>query len=312
MMTSGPTNFDDSQSPEPSLEPDPSVLTAYLSHIQWGEDYPEELLVMSEKEQRILDQRQQGRSFLDIAKEEGISSSDLEDYHRAGVGKRELLASREVDIHALGPSAQKILVLNDIFGAGWLEKHSSVIQRDTSNLIEYVGSMDATFGKGWRTQPWLWTVALEGVQAKTETYDKEFGPDWRIYPGLLTSSVKTVLTSARALPYLGVTRQNTPSHTYYNLLTTRLSTRQKKIVFIRRAILRHTQIYNTSQKRSFSTLGARRARQTEAERQIEQEELAELREFIATMGAKCLRESTSAIATQAYNKGLYKEPEDDS
>jgi hypothetical protein len=312
MMTSGPTNFEDSQLPEPGLESDPSVLTAYLSGISWGESYPEELLAISDTEQYILGKRQQGLRFIDMAEQEGVRADDLRDYYRAGAAKQELQASRAVDIHDLGTDAQRVLILNDIFGAGWEEKNHDIIQRDSSDLINYVGFMDSNFGVGWRQHDRLWSLGADGVQAKIEVYDRHLDPDWKAVPALVGVSVRTVLSSARALRYLGITRESTSKHAYYNLLKTRLATKQKRIIYIRRSILRHTQIRHSSQKRSISTLGARKAQQTEEERQTEQRELEELREFLTAMGAKCLLSSNRAITIKAYNKGLYKEPDESS
>jgi hypothetical protein len=297
MMTSGPrVDFKDTQLSEPSPEQDSPELRAYLSQIAWGEDYPEELLVVNDTEQYILD----------IAEQEGVRADDLRDYYRAGAAKQELQTSRAVDIHDLGLDAKRVLILNNIFGADWQDKNSDIIQRDSSDLINYVGFMDDVFGTGWRQHDRLWSLGTDGVQAKIETYDRHLDPDWSTVPPLVGVSIRTVLSSARALRTIGVTRENTPQHTYYRLLKTRLSTKQQRIIYIRRSILRHTQIRHSSQKRNIATLGARKARQTAKERRIEKRELEELREFLAAMGAKCLLSSNSAITAKAYARGLYK------
>ncbi|HEY5442605.1 MAG TPA: hypothetical protein VIJ68_03640 [Candidatus Saccharimonadales bacterium] len=279
----------------------PPDAAAYLDTIGWGENYPADWLVIGSKEQHALDIVQPGGSFRGVA-QSANESNFLKVYYHAALGKQELAESRDVDVQDLGEDAQRLLVLNKIFGPEWAKKEPLLMRGSIGRLLEVLAVMDEGVGRNARVYPSAWKLSPDTLRRKIEIYDRNLGPGWRVNANLLTVSPRTVLSSARALPYIGVTPAKAGS-TFYSLLPTTLSTKQQKVIHIRRSILDHTQIRHSSQKRRISTLGARKARQTEEDRQTELEELAELKRFIRHVGAKCLGASTKTIDVMAHEAG---------
>lgn len=313
--------------------PLPPIVREQLLDVSWGtEDYPTDLLLLSENEQHILEEVSTGLPMREIAKREGLPHSVATARYYTAVGKQEATSAFESDVLALSPLAQRVVVLNKLFGATWNRGNTVVINTEPEVVLKNAQELDELMGEkwkrcpqlsvipvdtlrerierydrvlspNWRNSPVLLTQSPDVVEQRAALYDQWFGEGWQMKPSILTNDPDTVISSARAMKTVGITQENTPPGPYFGLLGTTVGNKRKKAAFIRSSILGHQQIYIHETKKPISEIVRARQGQTPAEKELEAQEIEEFKIFVRHLGAKGLTFSTSSIRSWATAHG---------
>lgn len=323
-----PTVVEQSPGSEPQM---PQIVRERLLSIDWGVDsYPQELLELNEDEARILGAISGGKSVIKVAEEEGVGDWQVYPRYYSAQGKQEAKAGLGGDILGLSELAQRVVVLNSIFGdESWNSKTVNVVtNRSTEAILMCSNVLDELLGDSWKRCPkllmlssetirsrvqqyderlspnWRWapvilTLAQAKVEERAAIYDEWFGDQWYVCPALLTNIPETVASSARALKTIGIQPGDKPTKKYFNLLVTNVANKRRKAAFIRKAILGHSQVRVVEAKRSKSEIVKERQAQSPIDRQKEADEIEELKVFIRHLGARGLSQSLESIWTWA-------------
>jgi hypothetical protein len=103
------------------------IVADHLQTVGWGtEDYPVELLELNEKDERILQQVDDGMSLMDVSRSDRLSYSVTATRYYTAKGKKDAQEGLTADVTTLSPLAQRVVVLNSLFGARWTRGHSTV------------------------------------------------------------------------------------------------------------------------------------------------------------------------------------------
>lgn len=318
--------------------PQSSVVDNYLLTIDWGADiYPLNLLELTQSERYLLEQLQTGHSVKGVARADGIPIVLMQSRCLIARGKQEAQAGLADDVLSLSPLAQRVVILNDLFGSTWSRGKTTVITTPPeiiiSNSLELdkmlgdkwrrrcpqlsvmsigtlrsrIASYDTLMGPNWRNTPQLLTQSSETIKSRIVLYDRWFGDAWYVHPHILTNQPRTVISSARTLQTIGITQENTPSGPYFSLLCTTVAKKREKAAYIRQVILGHQQVYLDNTPKPLSERIKDRQFQSAQDKKREAEELEEFKVFIKQLGARMLGFSIEKIASWAYSNG-YRPP----
>lgn len=237
----------------------PPIVREQLLDVSWGtEDYPAYLLLLSENEQLILEEFSTGLTMREIAKRQGLPYSVAIARYNTAVGKQEATSAFESDVLTLSPLAQRVVILNKLFGATWNRGNTVVINTEPAVVLKNAQELDELMGEKWRRCPQLSVIPIDTLRERIERYDRVlsvkwrnspvlltqspdvveqraalydewFGEGWKMKPSILTNDPHTVISSARALKTVGVTQENTPPGPYFGLLGTTVGNKRKKL-----------------------------------------------------------------------------------
>ena len=307
-------------------------LDRFLSSLPWNRHYPPEQLALTGREQAIYEAHERGDTITTIARDMGLRRGAVAVASRSAYGKIEALDGRHLDIHALSPDAQKVIVLNYLFEDRWHDNENAVVARSLPDFIDSIAYLDSRLGLNWRRYPraclptadslamrcdtydklfgtdWqrvpnILTLQTLTVTSRVKLYDKHFGEQWRKYPRILTNMPRTVLGSSRCLAAIGLTLDTCVPSRYFRLLSTSTTLKRARVTQIRREILQHDQIWESSDTIRLSELVRRRRLQTRAEKARETKELAELRQFVLKTGGVALEQSIKLTSLWAREHG---------
>jgi hypothetical protein len=315
---------------------EPDLVAEQLLTAGWGtEEYPRHLLEVNANERHVLELATTGLALSKIARQEGLTLSVTSARYYSAVGKQEASAAFDKNVLDLTPLAQRVVVLTSLFGDKWDSVHSILMTSASDRIVknsheldklmgdswrrcpqlsiysidslkERISRYDELLGPKWRTMPNLLTLSPDKVESKTILYDQWFGDAWHVRRGLLTNNPKTVIASLRALRSIGITQENTAPGPFFTALTSSVASKREKAAFIRRSILGHQQVYTGS----LADIIEARKGQTAEEKELEAQEIEDLKQFLRQIGAKGLATSITSIQSWATQHGYATSPLD--
>lgn len=279
----------------------------YAAEINIEKQRANGLLDLRQGDQELIDQVAQNGQ-IDLADQTKTENNRRAQRYHLARAKQDIAISVDsgVGMKDMSENAKRLLLLNHLIGKGSEDNSARLIRHDKFKIADRASFMDQTLDDKWKTSgSILLSRSLKTLQRKVELYDKHFGTKWHKYSKIMIPSDRTVIASKRTLAYMGITLENTTPGAFFSLVGRSMELKQKRAIFIRRSILGHTQIRNASQKRRKSTMVARRQNQSEADKELEVQEIEDLRKFFRDIGSRYLVLSTQEIATKAYEKDYY-------
>jgi hypothetical protein len=311
----------------------PGIVADHLRTVEWGtETYPLDSLELHDNEALIFQQVNDGMSLKDVSRGYGLPYTVAVARYHTAKGKHEAKNGLSADVTELSLLAQRVVILNSLFGATWNRGNSVVINTEPEVVLSNANKLDSILGYKWRRCPQLSVMGINTLKERIERYDAKLSPNWRnspvlltqspdvveeraaIYdgwfgeawqmkPSILTNDPRTVISSARALKTVGITQENTPPGSYFALLGTTVANKRKKAAFIRRELLGHKQVHIHESKKPISEIVSARQSQSPKDRELESNEIAELKTFLRHLGAKGLTQSVEVIRKWSYSHG---------
>jgi hypothetical protein len=168
---------------------------------------------------------------------------------------------------------------------------------------EGIARYDTLLGRNWRSNAIILSLSQAVVEERVALYDGWFGTGWRVMSTILTNNPRTVISSVRALKTVGITQENTAPGSYFGLLNNTVANKREKARVIRQELLGHRQVHIYGDKTPISEIVQARKSQSQADRELEAQEIEEFRLFIQHLGAKGLGRSIAVIRDWAHSHG---------